>query len=300
MKDQLAHLTECREFSQKDLEEVLGILERDPSFTNKLKRFGEECVSNGRFEALCIGFCEAGELAGEVAAFNLNLDYSNEWGLLTGIFAGGTYALQHVYRDAKKHLGRSPSFSDAFSWTATTESSCVGSATGTEYLAGKLLGVAAANPITGLNLAVRIGALIPAFLIGTAAMSGLTLRKKDEVGRFISGKNGLFVLEDELAREMRNNSKINQNPLSNIKLSKGRLRIYGDSSHLDIQEKEIPRTYRGEFDETRESLYLVRSPLVRYSPGDKKDLLEYIQGFVEKTGRSIIPVKNIFEHDNNH
>lgn len=103
----------------------------------KLKGFLRECRHNVLFETFCILCCEAGEFAGEAAAYLSSLPLVNELGLLTGLASGGTYATTHIYRHGKQHSEHA-SVIDAVKYAMATESACVISATGVEYLAGKL------------------------------------------------------------------------------------------------------------------------------------------------------------------
>lgn len=273
------------------LEMVLKSLDAKITFREKASAFGRECKDNALFEVVCIMACEIGELGGEVFAYNSSAEFlrdnMNEFGLFTGITLGGTYALAHVWNHAKKH-SKNPSLIDAASYAGATESSCVVAATGTEYSAGKFIGTAL-NPFTGINLAIRLAALPVAFLIGTAAMSSLTFRKKSEAFRFISERDAL-----------RDVAEILEDKDCSIYANYHSMKINGKDSYVKISERKLPRSYRDGFNPDNHSLYLVTSPAIRYLPELKRNLETLATEFFTEAGKTITPVGNPFVHDHSH
>jgi len=259
---------------EKNIEEILN---EKTTLKDVSKSFCKEMKHNIRFETICILACETGEWGTEILAYLSELPFQNELGLMGGITLGGSYALYHVYKHAKEHGSDNVSLIDAAAYAGTTESGCIIGATGTEYLAGKFIAVTN-NPLDLNNTVVRGGALIPAFGIGLSLMSAFTYVKKNEAARGI-GKKGILK---ELKPDMKHSLKENK------------LEIIGKNSKLTIKEKRLPKTYQKDFKKEENSLYLLKSRIIRVKPEYSHDIEEYCEDLFKNAGHEINFVENIY------
>lgn len=265
----------------KSIEEILG---EKVKFKDNSKTLYKEIKHNLKLEAVCILACETGEWATEILAYTAGISFQNEIGILGGITAGGTYALYHVYRHAKKHNTESASLIDAAKYVAATEGGCIIGATGSEYAAGKFLAITN-NPLTLSNAIIRGVALFPAFAIGLVFMSIFTYNKKKEVARWVGEKNLL--------------KKIRAKGSLGYKLIKDKLEVKGKRSNFFIKEKKLPGTYHKDFDKEKNSLYILQSKIIRSKPGYAWIMQDYCGELFKEAGCSLTFVDNIysrFEH----
>ncbi len=271
---------------RKDLEEILAHLDMPIPFSEKFKGYLRECKKNAGFEAACIAICEAGEFGAEVSAYLLSLPHMNELGLVGGTALGGAYAVYHTLRHGKQH-NRNASLYDAALYAGSTESACVISATGVEYLAGKLASIPN-NPFSKPNIEMRVGALPLAFILGLAAMSALTYRKEDECDSFVSEKNALPDTMYHLT--------LNMPKQYGVQLERDRLTITGKQSTLEIREHPLPRSPNFFHDKKKHSLYIARASVCRYRPETKQSLRMIVRSIFTEAGLDVRHFKNIFEH----
>jgi len=263
----------------KTIEEILNeeIRLRDSS-----RAFYKEMKQNLKLEAVCILTCEAGEWVTEILTYLAGMPFQNEIGILGGITAGGSYALYHVYKHAKKHNSRNVSFIDAAGYAASTESGCIIGATMSEYAAGKFIATTN-NPLTLNSAIVRGGALIPAFAVGLVLMSVFTYNKKKEVARGVAEKGALDKIKPDLEHRLKRN----------------KLEIIGKNS-LFIKEKNLQKTYQGNFNKETDSLYVFQSKIVRAKPGYGNGLQEYCEELFKEVGYNLTFVDNIYSCSEHH
>lgn len=264
------------------LERILAVSDHNCTIQEKVTSYLDECRKNVKFEAVCIAVCELGETSAEFTAWNADLPFMNELGLLGGLAIGSLYAFSHVLKHGRKHTSQASKL-DALVYAATTESSCVISASGMEYLVGKAITNISNDPFNTVNLGLRIGAMVPAFVLGLAAMSGLTWLKKNEAYRCLAQENSLQrvheVMQNYHPCEIRNSKVI-------MPLKK---------SHLIIKEKEVPRSYQND-SQSSLSLYTASSPLAQHHPEIRSDIAAFTRGVFEEAGQIVYPVENIFSH----
>jgi len=208
------------------------------------------------------------EWATEIGAYLSKLPLQNEIGIIGGIAAGFSYAMYHIYKDARKHHARA-SFSDATLYAASTESGCVISATLAEYISGKIISTAH-NPLAQSNIPLRLGSLVPSFGLGLLVMSAFTYAKKKEVCRFISEKDTLHKLQTEGRLEVRYYGK--------------HMKVRGNASGFMLTEKRHPKVYHNEFDAKNFSLYVISSRLARAKPAYAGELEEYVFSMFKNAG----------------
>lgn len=266
----------------KTIEDVLN---EEVKFKDSSKMFYKEMKQNFKLEALCILTCEAGEWLTEIIAFSAGATYQNEVGILGGIAAGGSYALYHVYKHAKKHNSKNVSFADAAGYAASTESGCVIGATLSEYAAGKFM-TATNNPVTLNSAIIRGCTLIPAFAIGLVLMSAFTYAKKTEVARGVGKKGAL--------------RSIKPLPSLECKLKKNKLKVKGKNSNFLIKEKKLPKTYQNDFNKETDSLYIIKSRIARSKPECGHVIQEYCKGLFKEAGHDLEFVDNIYSCSEHH
>ena len=257
----------------KTIEEILNeeIKLRDSS-----RVFYKEMKQNLKLETVCILTCEAGEWGTEILTYLAGVPFQNEIGILGGVMAGGSYALYHVYKHAKKHNAKNVSIIDAAGYAASTESGCVIGATMSEYAAGKFIATTN-NPLTLNSAIVRGGALVPAFAIGLFLMSAFTYNKKKEVARGIAEKGALEKIKPSFEHE----------------LNKSKLEIKGKSS-LFIKERKLPKTYQKDFKKETDSLYVFQSKIARAKPEYGHEIHEYCEDLFKEAGHNLTLVENIY------
>lgn len=193
------------------------------------------------------------------------------------------YSLLHVLRHARKH-SESVDVCEALGYALSTESACVASATGVEYLFGL---VSKQTPFSPIGLAIRGIGLIPAFALGLVAMSGLSYFHNKEAGRFLADSNSLGFVFDYLGR---------QEPTKDegVTLNGNKLKIASGSS-LTITEKEVPRSLRPLSNEG-DSLYVVTSPVCRYDLHSRNLIMCDVEQCFKEIPMPIRRVENIFRH----
>ena len=268
------------------LERILSNLDSNHPFKERFTSYVDECKRNAGFEAVCIGVCELGEFTAEVASYTLSLPHMNELGLFGGTALGGAYAIYHTLHHGKKHTAHA-SLRDAVMYAGSTESACVISATGTEYLAGKFASIPN-NPFDRTNVEMRVGALPIAFGLGLALMSILTYKKQDEAGRCIAAKDILSVRNDCLTKNI---------PVAYpIKMTNHTLTVLGKHGEMIIKERKLPKTYHHLYNEADHSLYTIHSPICRYHPELKECMSDFMmQSFVD-AGLKAWKTEEIFAH----
>ena len=268
------------------LEHMLYHLDHEHSFKEKVAGYLQECRKNVGFETICIGVCEIGEFTAEAASYALSLPHMNELGLLGGTALGGAYAVYHTLRHGKKHHARA-SLVDAAIYAGSTESSCVISATGTEYLAGKLSSIPN-NPFDPFNITMRLGALPIAFGLRLALMSAFTYRKKDEAGQCIATKNILPIINNYFMKNI---------PIAYpIKADNKTLTILGAQGKITMKERALPRTYHYMYKKETHALYSIHSAVCRYCPEMKEDLENLLKESFANAGLDADPTHEIFAH----
>lgn len=263
----------------KTIEEILN---EEIKLKDSSKAFYKEMKQNFKLEAICILACETGEWATEIATYLAGMPFQNEIGILGGVTVGGSYALYHVYKHAKKHNAKNVSLIDAAAYAASTESGCIIGATLSEYAAGKFIATTN-NPLTFNNALVRAGALIPAFAIGLVLMSSFTYVKRKEVARGVAKKGALEKIKPNLEYKLKNN----------------KLEIKGKNSLL-IKERKLPKTYQKDFDKETDSLYVFHSKIARVKPEYSHEIQEYCEGLFKETDNDITFVENIYSCSQNH
>ncbi len=263
---------------QKTIEEILN---EKVKLKDNSKIFYKEMKQNLRLEAICILACETGEWATEILAYTAAMPFQNEIGILGGITAGGSYALYHVYKHAKKHNAEKVSLTDAAGYAASTESGCIIGATLSEYAAGKFIATTN-NPLTLNNAIVRACALIPAFGIGLILMSLFTYNKKREIARGVAKKEALEKIKPKLEYSLKKN-----------KLGIGK-------KSLLIKEKKLPATYQKDFNKETDSLYVLKSKIVRAKPEYSNVVKDYCKELFQEAGFDLTFVEDIYsctEHE---
>jgi len=130
----------------------------------------------------------------------------------------------------------------------------------------------------------------PALPVGLGAMSSLTLPKKSEAFRFVSDKDSLGEIGESLQTYQPESIETNQ---SKIKINGGR-------SYARINEIIIPKTYQDGFNPEEQSMYIVRSPRCIVDSELSGNLETLTSEAFEETGRTIVPVENVFLHDHSH
>lgn len=258
------------------------ILNEKITLEDNARAFYKEMKQNFKLETICILTCEAGEWLTEIGAYLSGITFQNEIGILGGITAGGSYALYHVYKHAKKHNAKNVSLIDAAGYAASTESGCVIGATMSEYTAGKFIATNN-NPLTLNSAIIRGGALVPAFAIGLVLMSAFTYAKKKELARGVAKKGALEKLKPSLEYE----------------LDENKLEIKGKNS-LFIKEKKLPKTYQKDFDKETGSLYIFQSKIIRAKPEYGHEIQEYCEEMFKESGYDLTFVDNIYSCSEHH
>lgn len=288
-----------------NLEGILKVLNRRPTLRERTSAFWNECKNNFPLEWRCITASETGDVFGTYAsAFipklvdlshavdSFMIDWFNEIGFAAGIIAGSSYALNHTFRDAKKH-SKNPSLVDAALAAGSAETGCILGATSVAYAFGVSFGVSLDQPLELIeyakDLAIRVSALGPALPIGLVAMGALTFPKKSEAYRFVSEKGAL----QEVAQVIGSYDL-------DFEHDKNRIIIHGLNSHIKIKEKKLPKSYRDGFDLKKNSLYIVRSPVARYFPEVRGDLETFARDVFHEAGKPVNSVQNPFAHDHSH
>lgn len=265
---------------QKTIEEILN---EEIKLKDNSKIFYKEMKQNLKLEAICILTCEAGEWVTEIIMYLGGVAWQNEIGILGGIAAGGSYALYHVYKHAKKHNAKNVSLGDAAAYAASTESGCVIGATLSEYSAGKFI-TTTNNPLDLNNAIIRGGSLVPAFAIGLVLMSAFTYSKKKEIARWIGKKGALEKIKPDLEHS----------------LEKNKLEIRGKNSNMAIKEKKLPKIYQNDFSKENNSLYILQSKIARAKPEYCHVLEDYCEELFKKAGYELTEVENIYSCSKHH
>lgn len=265
---------------EKTIEEIL---DEEVKLKDNFRMFYKEMKQNLKLETVCILACEAGEWATEIATYLGGIAFQNEIGILGGITAGGSYALYHVYKHAKKHNTKNVALTDAAAYAASTESGCIIGATLSEYSAGKFIATTN-NPLTFNNAMIRGVALAPAFAIGLVLMSAFTYNKKKETARYVTKKGALEKIKPGLEHH----------------LNKNKLEIKGRNNSITIKETNLPKTYQKDFNKEIDSLYTLQSKIVRAKPEYSHEIEEYCEELFKKAGYDLIPVENIYSCSGHH
>lgn len=249
----------------------------------RLAALWSECRKNAVPEAVCISVCEGGEFASELAAYGLGLPFMNEIGLAGGLLLGGAYAVSHVYRHAREHHAHA-SLTEAAAYAASTESGCVISAAGAEYVAGKTF-TSGMNPLTPENLAIRGASLPVAFGIGLLVMSAFTYFKRDEAARFIARKGRLQETGEILNRHLEPHGV-------RVLSAAGKIELKGSRHSAVLEETKLPRTYQKDFSSEEYALLKIASPVARWDAAFRDALTRSGEISLKKSGARPRTVSN--------
>lgn len=295
--------------SQENLEQkvttvqVFGLLGRETTVGDISRAYWNEYKKNSWFEIPCVGSCEVGDFSG-VAAFQYVLGLSSQAhpfpsnlaGFVSGAVIGFGYGSWHYGRDADKK-SYNASFKEIAEAVATAESGCILGATATT----SILGVAASQyPLVSQEgIGIRLASMVPAYLIGTALMSAMTLRQKQEASRMIAQKGALPELEDFVYRDLKitDGQALHGSIASDIELKDDKLILQGVNSELVVKEKPLPTGYHKDFNPETNSLYLVQSPLARYFHDARKTLRNFVSDSFNGIGYNPTIVRNPFVHE---
>lgn len=266
------------------LERILAVSDHNCTLKERVNSYLDECRKNVRFETACIAMCGLGDIAIGFIAYAAGLPFVNGIGFFGSVAVGGFYAYSHILKHGREHTSQASKL-DALFYGLTTESSCVISGSGVEYIVGKVITNVSNDPFNSVNLSLRIGAMAPAFVLGLAAMSGLTWLKRNEAYRCLAQEESLQRVHEVIQ---------NYHPCE-IKDSKVIMPL--NKSRLIIKEKEVPRSYQN--NETNNlSLYTASSPLAQHHPEVRNDIGIFMKEIFEEAGQIIYPVENIFSHQN--
>ncbi len=280
--------------------QILDVLSRKPTAWNRSYAFWNECKKNSKLEALCVGTCESGDIPISILLSSLGAGnlVSAAGGFAAGITLGSAYAYYHIKRDAKKY-GVELSPKEVALAVLAAEVGCILGATGTTSGIGYITGED--YPLsTPEGKMILLASIPPAYLIGTSAMSYLSLLQKKEAGRMIAKKGALYDFMDLSHEELgvkTDDLILNSPNAGKVSLNQNVLTFHGTGSSLTIKEKELPTGYQKDFNPETHSLYLAQSPLARYFPDARKTLSSFVNGSLEKKGYSPNIVQNPFIHE---
>ena len=282
--------------------DAFDVLSVKPSKKDILSAYWGEWKKNSGLEAFCVGACEVGDtptilLASHLGAGSL---LTSSLGFAAGVAMGVSYATHHIKRDAKEH-GLELSPKEIALSVITAESACILSATGTTSTASYIAGETYSNTSPEGRLIV-LSSLPFAYLIGTTAMSILTLNQKKEAGRMISEKGKIPELTSLVYNDLgaTNGQAYYGFPFGEVLSNNNSITLRNKKSYIRIKEEELPKSYHEDFNPEENSLYLIHSNLAQYLPETRKNLESFLENSFEEIGALPSVVKNPLIHDHSH
>jgi len=268
------------------IEKIVDILNQKYSHKDKWRGFKGVMRENYKLEAICIGVCEAGDVFGGIAAYEIGFQSWNILGLPLGIIAGFGYAVMHTLKEGKEksqHVG----LKDAIPYALSAELGCVVGATSLETAAVNLGNTF--SPYDPVTLGLTIGALPLAFGVGLVIMGGFSYYNKREVGSIIAESDSFPDVTDYVKKNFDDSGL-------QIHVSQRDLRLKGNHNNVVLSQRTIPHYLKKSLDPRKYSSHKIRLPVSRYDPGASQLTRDFFIGVYNQLSIPFQFESNIFHH----
>jgi hypothetical protein len=266
--------------STGELGELVAVLNKEYSASDKYTTFRALRRMNRVPELLCVLACELGEKASEIGLYELDVDSWNNTAVAGGLLMGGAYALWHVFKDAKER-SQQAKLLEAVKYAGATESGCVVAATLTEWQASSFFNPT--TPYDAASLVPGVASLPLAYIIGLNVMSAISYFQAREAGQFIVPQNSLYILNTTQKQDL-------EKAGLSVKLGKEgeKLVITGRNNSVTLIEKRVKGA---------NATLVVRSPIVRYDHEAEHAIHEFVEAAFDRVKLPLKPIENIYAHN---